>query len=100
MKIKFIINSYTIFILVILLSFTVSCNDDEIDSIIEVVYGSVTDQENNTYKTVTIGTQTWMAENLKTTIYRNGDFIETTSPKSLDLGLADSPKYQWAFDSI
>jgi len=92
MKIKFILNSDTIFILVILILFINSCSDNEIDPIIEVVYGSVTDQENNTYKTVTIGTQTWMAENLKTIIYRDGDVIETTSPKSLDLGLADSPK--------
>jgi uncharacterized protein (TIGR02145 family) len=34
-------------------------------------YGSVTDQSGFTYKTITIGTQTWMAENLRTTKYRN-----------------------------
>jgi uncharacterized protein (TIGR02145 family) len=38
-------------------------------------YGSMTDQEGNVYKTIVIGTQEWMAENLNTSIYRNGDAI-------------------------
>jgi uncharacterized protein (TIGR02145 family) len=40
-------------------------------------YGSMTDQEGNVYKTIVIGTQEWMAENLKTSIYRNGEPIAT-----------------------
>ncbi len=37
--------------------------------------GMVTDIDGNQYLTVTIGSQTWMRENLRTTRYRNGDPI-------------------------
>jgi uncharacterized protein (TIGR02145 family) len=43
----------------------------------DLTYGSMTDQEGNVYKTIVIGTQEWMAENLNTSIYRNGDAIAT-----------------------
>ncbi len=50
-------------------------------------YGSMTDQQGNVYKTIVIGTQEWMAENLKTNIYRNGDQIQNVTDSYIWGGL-------------
>ena len=43
---------------------------------------TVSDIDGNTYSTIEIGTQTWMAENLRTSRYQNGDIIPLVSDKS------------------
>lgn len=56
-----------------------SCEkDDEIGTL-----GTVTDADGNVYKTVVIGKQTWMAENLRTTRFRNGERISKIESDSI-----------------
>jgi len=63
-----------------LLMIIISSCKDEPEPVI-VPPNSMADIDRNIYKTVTIGSQVWMAENLKVTHYRNGDQI--TSSKGL-----------------
>jgi uncharacterized protein (TIGR02145 family) len=50
---------------------------------------TVTDIDGNIYHTVTIGSQVWMAENLRTVRYRNGDSIPKVPDSSewMNLGI-------------
>jgi uncharacterized protein (TIGR02145 family) len=59
-----------------------------------LTYGSMTDQEGNVYKTIVIGTQEWMAENLNTSSYRNGDAIPTNLD---DPTWAETTSGAWAY---
>ena len=50
-------------------------------------YGTVTDIDGNVYKTIKIGDQVWMAEDLRTNHYLNGDAIPNVTEDSIWGGL-------------
>jgi uncharacterized protein (TIGR02145 family) len=73
-----------------------------------LTYGSVTDIDGNTYATIQIGTQVWMAENLRTTRYRNGDPIPNVTEAGKWTGLSsgawchykNDPKYEVPYGKL
>jgi uncharacterized protein (TIGR02145 family) len=97
MKNKTIIWIFPIFTIGLLLMLIQNCEKDDDENPTngmtnavfnpDVIYGSVKDQDGNEYKTINIGSQTWMAENLRTTKYRNGDKIPEVADKDKWLNL-------------
>ena len=64
-----------------------------------LTYGNMTDQNGNTYKTIKIGSQEWMAENLKVSHYRNGDPIPIVTNLTNWAGLATGAACWYSNDS-
>jgi uncharacterized protein (TIGR02145 family) len=55
---------------------------------------TVTDIEGNIYRTMTIGTQTWMTENLKVTTYNDGTVIPLVTDGNM-WAIPSTPGYCW-----
>lgn len=64
----------------------------EVDSVfyVNTVAAPVTDFDGNTYQTVQIGTQIWMAENLKTTHFADGTAISLITDNTTWANLGDN----------
>jgi uncharacterized protein (TIGR02145 family) len=80
------------------LSFTTDATDapDAISIIFnpDLTYGSVSDMDGNFYKTIQIGNQTWMAENLKTTKYNDGSLLPNVTDNTY-WGNLTTGGYSW-----
>ncbi len=62
--------------------------------------GTVTDKDGNTYTTVQIGGQTWMAENLRTTKFNDNTAIPNVTDNELWFFGFTTPAYCWYDNSI
>jgi uncharacterized protein (TIGR02145 family) len=63
-----------------------------------LTYGTLTDTEGKNYKTIVIGSQEWMAENLKTTKYNDGSSIQKVADNALWTNIS-TPAYCWFEDN-
>jgi uncharacterized protein (TIGR02145 family) len=66
----------------------------ELSFITDFLYGTVTDIEGNVYKTIDIGTQIWMAENLNTSKYNDNSDIPLVQD-GIKWAALSTPGYCW-----
>lgn len=89
---KSTINLFSVFALLVVLTFSFGCKKDEDGSFgddHEYEGGTITDIDGNTYDTIRIGDQTWMAQNMMVTKYFDGTPIAN---------IKDADK--WGLDSL
>jgi hypothetical protein len=84
---------YPLIIMGLVLIFSNSCKKSD-NSNNPVPGVTVTDIDGNVYHTVTIGTQVWMVENLKTTKYNDGTAIPLVTDGTV-WGSDTTPAYCW-----
>lgn len=87
----FILN-ITKFLFISFILFSLSCNkSNPVGNNSDThVYGTMTDIDGNVYKTIKIGNQVWMAENLRTTKYNDGTPISHFTDSSTWVNLTTS----------
>jgi uncharacterized protein (TIGR02145 family) len=83
------------------ISFTTSA--DKVNILLfnpDLTYGTVNDNDGNAYKTIKVGSQTWMAENLKTTKFNDNTPIPFVTEVSIWSALSTSAYTWYNNDSI
>jgi uncharacterized protein (TIGR02145 family) len=90
---------YTGLSLILLTSLLSGCNKNE-TLIDPVTYGSVSDAEGNVYKTTTIGSQTWMAENLRSVKLTDGTAIPRITDNNTWSNLTTPAYCYYSNDSV
>jgi uncharacterized protein (TIGR02145 family) len=92
MKTKSQIRLLSLFLVATLLLFNYSCNPYDPNN--PTSSATVKDKDGNVYHTITIGTQVWMVENLKTTKYNDGTAIPLVTDNTAWTALS-TPAYCW-----
>jgi len=69
------------------------------DSVYTINFIECVDADGNSYPVIRIGSQNWMAENLRASHFRNMDEIPTTDDILEDLTEIEDPVFQWIFDN-
>lgn len=92
MKTKKMFGTYPNIIMVLLIFLAYSCQKDEGPA------DKITDKDGNIYTSVTINTQVWMVENLKTTKYKDGATIPLVTGDT-EWGNLSTPGYCWFFNN-
>ncbi|HBE39798.1 MAG TPA: hypothetical protein DDW27_01065 [Bacteroidales bacterium] len=78
-------------------AFAITVSDTLYGEIIKFVttdFGIVSDIDDNVYRTITIGTQTWMVKNLATKRYKDGTAVRTVTD-SAEWASLNTPAFCW-----
>jgi len=83
-----------VFLGILVLALLLNCNPTSSKNNSNNNYTALTDADGNVYHIVTIGTQTWTVENLKTTHYNDGTAIPLVTDNTAWVNLT-TPGYCW-----
>jgi uncharacterized protein (TIGR02145 family) len=87
MKITKVIRYYSLFTMGMVFIHTISCKKEDDNN-------TITDIDGNVYTSVTLGTQEWMVDNLKTTSYNDGTAIPLVT-SDIEWSNLKTPGYCW-----